>query len=264
MTRIPFGTIALAAGLLVAAPAARAQLACGGTVGKGETVTLTADLGPCDGVESAIIIDSGVLDLGGHTLSCADTNGNGRFSYGLDVRGKNAVVRNGTVTGCIDNVYVAGSKNTVEGITATAAQRYGFYVASTSSKNRIAGNTATGNADDGIQARGAKHTIEGNSASANGEDGIDLTDAKKSKVLNNTSSGNSDDGFEATGTKNTIGGNTSTGNADDGIAVGAGRNKVIGNTSTGNGSTDILSEEPCKKNKFKDNTFVVSPSSCVQ
>jgi parallel beta-helix repeat protein len=264
MTRIPFGTIALAGLVAAAAPAARAQVACGDTIGKGQTVTLTADVGPCDGVESAIIIESGVLDLGGHTLSCADTNGNGRFSYGLDIRGKKAVVRNGTVTGCIDNVYVAGSKHTVEGITATAAQRYGFYVASTSSKNRLAGNTATGNADDGFQARGSKHTIEGNTASANGEDGIDLTEAKKVKVTGNTSSGNSDDGIEATGTRNTISGNTSIGNADDGIAVGDRKNKVTGNTSTGNGSTDILAEEPCKNNKFKDNTFVVSPSSCVQ
>jgi len=264
MTRIPFGTIVLAAGLVAAAaPAVRAQLACGDTIGKGQTVTLTADLGPCDGVESAIVIDSGVLDLGGHTLSCADTNGNEKFSYGLDIRGKNAVVRNGTVTGCIDNVYVAGSKHTVEGITATAAQRYGFYIASTSSKNRLAGNTATGNTDDGFLARGSKHTIEGNSASGNGDDGIDLDQATKIKVTNNTSSGNSDDGIEATGTKNKITGNTATENAEYGIAVGDRKNKVIGNTSTGNGITDIFAAEPCKSNKFKDNTFGTG-SSCVQ
>ena len=263
MTRIPFGTIALAAGLFAVATPVHAQIACGDTIGKGQTVTLTADLGPCDGVESAIIIDSGVLDLGGHTLSCADTNGNGRFSYGLDIRGKKAVVRNGTVTGCIDNVYVAGSRQTVEGITATAAQRYGIYVASTSSKNRIAGNTVTGNAGDGLQARGSKHTIEGNSASGNGEDGIDITQTTKVKVTGNTSSGNADDGFEVTGSKNKVTGNTSTGNGDDGIAVGDRKNKVIGNTSTGNTNTDILAEEPCTNNKFKDNTFGTG-SSCVQ
>jgi parallel beta-helix repeat protein len=261
MTRIPFGTIALAAGLVAAAPV-RAQIACGDTVGKGQTVTLTADLGPCDGVESAIIIDSGVLDLGGHTLSCADTNGNGRFSYGLNLRGKKAVVRNGTVTGCIDDVYVGGSRQTVEGITATAALRYGIYVASTSSKNRIAGNTATANADDGIQVRGAKHTIESNSASTNAEDGIDITQGTKIRITSNTSTNNSDDGIEATGSKNKIVGNTSTGNADDGIAVGIGKNKVIGNTSTGNTDTDILAD-PCESNKFKDNTFGTG-SSCVQ
>jgi len=263
MTRIPFGTIALAAGLAAAAAPARAQIACGDTVGEGQTVTLTADIGPCDGVESAIIIDSGVLDLGGHTLSCADTNGNGRFSYGLDIRGRKAVVRNGTVTGCIDNVYVGGSRQTVEGITATAAQRYGIYVASTSSKNRIAGNTATANTDDGIQVRGSKHTIESNSTSGNAEDGIDLTQTSKVKVTNNTSSANSDSGIEATGTKNKLTGNTSTGNGGVGIGIGDRKNKVIGNTSTGNTGTDIFATEPCKNNKFKDNTFGTG-SSCVQ
>lgn len=265
MNSFRLGTIALAASFVVsAAPAARAQIECGGTIGKGQTVTLTADVGPCDGVESAIIVDSGILDLGGHTLSCSDTNGNGMFSYGIDVRGKQAQIRNGTVTGCLDNVYVDGSKHVVEGVTSTAAMRYGFYVASSSSKNRLAGNTATENADDGIQARGSKHTIESNTATNNGEDGIDLTDSSKVKVTSNTASGNADDGFEATGSKNKLTGNTSTANGDDGIAVGGRKNKAIGNTSTGNGSTDILAEEPCKKNKFKDNTFVVSPSSCVQ
>ena len=92
---------------------------------------------------------------------------------------------------------------------------------------------------------------------------IDVTEGSKIKITNNTSSGNSDDGIEATGTKNKITGNTSTGNADDGIAVGDRKNKVIGNTSTGNGTTDILAEEPCKNNKFKDNTFGTG-SSCVQ
>ena len=265
MNSIRLGTIALAASLVVsAAPAARAQIECGGTIGKGQTVTLTADVGPCDGVESAIIVDSGILDLGGHTLSCSDTNGNGKFSYGIDVRGKKAQIRNGTVTGCIDNVYVDGSKHVVEGVTSTAALRYGFYVASTSAKNRLAGNTANQNADDGIQARGSKHTIEGNSASGNGADGIDVTESSKIKVTSNTSSGNVDDGFEVSGTKNKLTGNTSTANGDDGFSIGDRKNKVIGNTSTGNGSTDIIAEEPCTANKFKDNTFGFSPSSCVQ
>ena len=154
MTRIPFGTIVLAAGLVAAAaPAVRAQLACGDTIGKGQTVTLTADLGPCDGVESAIVIDSGVLDLGGHTLSCADTNENQKFSYGLDIRGKNAVVRNGTVTGCIDNVYVP-ARSTRHHRHRGAALRF---TSPHVSKNRLSGNAATGNTDDGFQARGRAH-----------------------------------------------------------------------------------------------------------
>jgi parallel beta-helix repeat protein len=256
-------TLGLAAGIVVAtAPGARAQLACGGTVGKGQTVTLTGDLGPCDGVESAIIIDSGVLDLGGHTVSCADTNLDGELSYGLDIRGSRAHVRNGTVTGCRDDVYVGGrGRHTVEGITATAAAVYGFYVASSTAKNRLTGNTATSNADDGIQCRGAKNKIEGNVASSNGEDGIDLTEAVKNKISGNTATGNVDDGIEATGTKNKILANTSTANGDYGIGVGGQKNKIVGNTASGNPTADIGGN--CT-NKYKSNTFATSSSGCIR
>ena len=258
-------TLGLAAGLVTAvAPGVRAQVPCGGVVSKGQTVTLTGDVGPCDGVESAIIVDSGVLDLGGRTVSCADSNLDGEVSFGIDVRGKKAEVRNGTVTGCRDNVYVGGTgKHAIEGITATAATVYGFYVASTSAKNRLTGNTATANIDDGFQGRGAKTKFEGNVATNNGEDGIDLTQATKNKIIGNTVSGNVDDGIEATGTKNKILSNTSTANGDFGIAVGDQKNKVIGNTATGNLSADIVGEEPCNNNKFKNNTFGTG-SSCVK
>ena len=258
-------TLALAAGLVAtAAPAARAQVACGDTITKGQAVTLTADVGPCDGVENAIIVDSGILDLGGRTVSCADTNADGDVSYGIYLRGKKAQVRNGTVTGCLDNVWVGGDgKHTAEGITATAAARYGFYGASTSPKNRFSANTATTNGDDGFQVRGSKNRIEGNVASGNGEDGIDLTQATKNKITGNTAANNVDDGIEATGTKNKIIANTSTTNGEYGIAVGAGKNKVIGNTATGNASADIVGQDPCTSNKFKNNTFGTG-SSCVK
>jgi parallel beta-helix repeat protein len=257
-------SVGLAAGVVVAtSPAARAQLNCGDTVAKGQTVTLTADLGPCDGVENAVIIDSGVLDLGGHTVSCADTDGDGDVPDGLYLRGPKARVRNGTVVGCDDNVWVGGGgKHTVENITSTAAVDDGFYVASTTAKNRLTGNTAVSNADDGIECRGKKNKIEGNVVSNNGEDGIDLPDADKNKVIGNTATGNADDGIEATtGTKNKILGNTSTGNGDYGIGVGGDKNKVVGNTASGNGTADIGGN--CT-NKYKNNTFVTSVPSCIK
>jgi parallel beta-helix repeat protein len=264
--------LALAAGLVATASAAHAQVACGDTITKGQTVTLTADVGPCDGVENAIIVDSGILDLGGRTVSCADTNTDGEVPYGIYVRGKKAQVRNGTVSGCLDNVWIGGDgKHTIEGITTTAAEFDGFFVASSSPKNRFTGNTATANKDDGFEVRGSKNTIESNVASNNGEDGIDLPDASKNKVNANTTADNADDGIEATGPKNKITGNTSTGNGVPcapgkscfGIAVGDKKNKVLGNTATGNGTADIVGQEPCTQNKFKDNTFGTG-SSCVK
>jgi len=266
MTRTRLGiALGLAAGVVVAtAPAARAQLACGGTVAKGETVTLTADLGPCDGgsADSAVIID-GILDLGGHTVFCADNNIDGEVPDGLYLRGAKSQARNGTVSNCDDNVYVGGpGKHTVEGITSNGAAEDGFYIASTTAKNRLIGNTSVVNADDGFECRGTKNKIEGNNASGNGEDGIDLPDADKNKVLNNTTTGNADDGIEATtGTKNKILGNTSTGNGDYGIGVGGDKNKVVGNNASGNGTADIGGN--CT-NKYKNNTFVTSVPSCIK
>jgi parallel beta-helix repeat protein len=257
-------TLAVTAAL-AGAPAARADVACGDTIDKGETVTLTADLGPCDGVESAIHVNGGVLDLGGHTVTCADTNGDGDVPYGVDLQGKKAQVRNGTVVGCWYNVWVGGSgKHTVEGVTTTGAVVYGFYVASTSAKSRLAGNTATANGDDGFQVRESpKNTIENNVSSNNGEDGIDLTEASKNRINGNTTANNVDDGIEGTGSKNKYTANTSTGNGDFGIAVGGSKNKVTGNTATGNVTADIIGQDPCTRNKFQNNTFG-SGSSCVE
>jgi len=258
-------TFGLAAGVVVAmAPAARAQLACGDTVPKGQTVTLTADLGPCDGTsdDSAVIIE-GTLDLGGHTVFCGDTSGDGVVPDGIYLRGSKAQVRNGTVRGCDDNVWVGGNgKHTIEGITSTEAVEDGVYVASTSPKNRFTGNTVVSNGDDGFECRGAKNKIEGNTANNNAEDGIDLPDALKNKVTGNTATGNLDDGIDVGGTKNKILANTSTANGQYGIVVADTKNKIIGNTATGNIVADIVGE--CA-NKFKDNTFGPgSASSCVK
>lgn len=259
-------TLGLAAGVVVAmSPLAHAQLACGGTVAKGQTVTLTADLGPCDGTsdDSAVIIE-GILDLGGRTVSCGDTSLDGEVPDGLYLRGSKAQVRNGTVTGCDDNVWVGGNgKHTVQGITSTAAVGDGVYVASTSPKNRLTGNTIVSNGDDGVECRGTKNKIEGNTVNDNAEDGIDLPEADKNKVVGNTTTGNADDGIEATnGTKNKILANTSTANGDYGIGVGGDKNKVVGNTASGNGTADIGGN--CT-NKYKNNTFGTGvPSSCIK
>src|SRR5262245_490968 len=146
------------AGIVLAALAAwtptdaAAQLACGDTVAAGSKVTLTQDIGPCDGMDTAITVDSATLDLGGHTLTCAEINGDGDVPWGIVLSGKKAQVRNGTVVGCYAGVYVDDTgKHRVEGLTVTQSQYDGIYVASDSSKNRIAGNTVVQNGDDGME-----------------------------------------------------------------------------------------------------------------
>jgi parallel beta-helix repeat protein len=266
--RTRFGTpLALAAGLAIAVAAdARAQVNCGDTISKGQTVTLTGDVGPCDdnSEDALIVVDSGVLDLGGHTVTCADANADTELPLGIVLTGKKAQLRNGTVVGCRTNVFFGGSgKHRVEGVTARGAARYGFYFDDGSPKNQVLGNVADANGDDGFQIQSDKNKIENNTSQNGQDDGIDVTQGIKNKITGNTATGNSNSGIEATGSKNKIVGNTATNNGSYGIGVGEKKNKVIGNTATNNGLVDIYGTAPCEQNKFKDNTFG-SGASCVK
>jgi parallel beta-helix repeat protein len=248
----------------MAAPAA-AQVACGDTVGPGGTVTLTADVGPCDGMNTAIIVDSATLDLGGHTLSCTDGNADDDVPYGIVLIGKKAAVRNGTVTGCWHGVVAAGSgKHTVEDVTVTASYQDGVYVPEDSAKNRLSRITAVANLDDGFEIRGAKNAVSSSMAQDNGEDGIDLVDGIANKVTANTSSGNADDGVDVGGVRNKVQGNTVAGNGGVGITVHGARNRIVGNTVTGSGAgVDVLSADGCGSNKWRGNTYGTSAPDCV-
>jgi parallel beta-helix repeat protein len=167
-----------------------AQVACGGTVGPGETVTLTGDLGPCDDVPAAVTVEGGTLDLGGFTIFCADTDGDDRLSVGVELGGTKAQVRNGTVTGCYSGVRVeGGGKAAVTGVTASNNATDGVQIRS--DKNKIKGNTAAGNGDEGFDVLGSRNKITGNTATGNSSDGIDVaSNARKNNVVRNISTGN--------------------------------------------------------------------------
>ncbi len=242
---------------------AAAQAVCEGYVGPGETLVLSADLGPCDGEFEALLVEGGTVDLGGHTVSCADTNGDGVLPYGIVLVGKKAQLRNGTVTGCYHNVMLEDrGRHTVENVTAEGAAVDGFQLHS--SRNRFYGNTALGNGDDGIQIADQKNKLSGNVAQGNVEDGIDVVAGGRHKLSDNAASGNGDDGVDVGGDRNKLVGNESTANADTGIRVGGERNSVLANTATGNGGLDIQGIEPCTANKYRDNVFGQAAGSCVQ
>jgi parallel beta-helix repeat protein len=261
----PVRGAALAAALQVlagnASPAA-AEAVCEGYVGPGETLVLGADLGPCDGEFETLLVESGTLDLGGHTVSCADTNGDGILPYGIVLVGKKAQLRNGTVTGCYHNVILDDQgRHTVENVTAQGALMDGFQLSSP--RNRLYGSSALGNGDDGVQISDLKNKLAGNVAEGNGEDGIDVVDAARNSLTGNAVSGNGDDGVDVFGDRNKLVGNESTANADSGIRVGGARNKVLANTATDNGGYDILGSEPCTSNRYRDNVYGSASGSCM-
>lgn len=248
----------------LAAGRADAQVACGDLLAPGSTTTLTADVGPCDGVDAAIVVDSAILDLGGRTVSCADTNGDGTLSEGVVLLGKNAEVRNGTISGCAYGVDIYGAgKHVVEGLTIVGSEEDGVWVGSDTKKNRFTGNTVSGSGDDGFEVRSAKNTLSGNVVQNNGEDGIDVVEAKANKILQNTSSGNFDDGIDLNGVANKVIGNTAEGNGGYGIAVVGKRNKIVGNSASGSGAGIDIAGSDCSGNVWKKNTIGM-PGACVQ
>jgi hypothetical protein len=179
---------ALAAGAL--ASDAGAQLGCGGVVGPGQQVTLTGNLGPCDDVPQVVTVNGGRLDLGGFTISCADTDGDNALPTAVELDGKKSRLTNGTVTGCYNGVTVAGSgKHTVQGVTATGNANDGMQVQSNG--NKIVGNTAAANGDEGFEVLGNKNKLVRNVSTGNDSDGIDVdSDARGNKIQQNQATGN--------------------------------------------------------------------------
>jgi hypothetical protein len=263
--------------MLVVLPAhAGAQLACGATVGKREKVTLTADVGPCDGDSgstAAIVVDGGTLDLGGRTVTCADANLDGEVPQGVILFGKKSKVMNGSVVGCMNCVGLGGTvgcmncvglggtgKHLVSGVTVQGCLDDGVDVTSDASKNKLVDVTATQNASDGVQVGSDKNKLTNVAARGNGQDGIDLeSTADKNKLANVVAEGNADDGLEIGGDKNKVKTIAANGNGDTGIDFDGVKNKVSGGSAQSNLGVDVAD---CGGNKLAGVTFTTATSDC--
>jgi len=250
----------LALVVLLLSGSAFAQVSCGSTIGKGEKVTLTADLGPCDGVGAALVVDSGTLDLGGFAVGCADTDADGDLPQGVVLVGRKAKLMNGSVVGCSNGVGLAGSgKHRVQGVTVMTSADDGIDVA-VGDKNRLVGNTSSSNGSDGIYLRTSKNKLSGNVTSGNAEDGIDVpSSGAKNKITRHRAEGNADSGVEVGGTKNKITLPTATANGGDGILLGGSKNKLRGGVSTGNGEFDL---EGCGGNSVMKLSYATASPDC--
>jgi hypothetical protein len=257
--------ILIAATLLAFVPGlSRAQLGCGATVGKKQKVTLTADVGPCDGnsgSDAAIVVEGGTLDLGGRTVVCADGNLDGDVPQGIILLGKKSKVMNGTVTGCMNCLGLGGSgKHVVSGVTVQGCLDDGVDVAGDANKNKLSDITATQNVSDGVQVGTDKNKLTNVSARGNGEDGIDLeSGSDKNKLTNVQGDGNVDDGLEIGGDKNKVKTISANGNGDTGIDFDGAKNKVSGGTAQSNLGVDLAD---CAGNKIVGVTFGTGTPDC--
>ena len=252
--------LALAATLVAATPAL-AQVDCGATIAKKQKVTLAGNLGPCDGVDAALVVDSGTLDLGGYTVSCADLDGDGDLPQGIVLFGKKAKVMNGTVVGCSNGVGLAGDgKHVVSGMTVLESADDGIDVVPGADKCKIKDSTAMRNADDGIQLRSDKNKLVGNVASENGDDGYDLwSSAERNKVADARAERNGATGLLVDGSKNTLARITATANRTVGIDLAGTQNRVRGGVAQTNATYDLAG---CPGDKVQKLSYETAAPDC--
>lgn len=227
---------------------AGAGLACGGVVGPGQTVTLTANIGPCASGTgtAAVTVDSGTLDLGGFEVTCDTVDP----VDGIVLAGAGAVVINGTVRDCSRGIVVGGTgKHRVSDMNVHTSVGDGLEVLEGSDKNKLAALGSFDNGGDGIQIDGDKNGLTGCTAS-NNDDGVEV-DGDKNKVRDCVTLGN-DDGFDIDGDKNKLSANNAEGNADGYIVGGVG-NKLVGNAATNN---DVVGMELNDGSKATKNTVM--------
>ena len=237
---------------LAFAVSAAAQVVCGTTIGKGEQLTLTEDLGPCDNDDAAaLIVDSGTLDLGGRTVTCADTDIDGDLPQGVVLFGKKSRVTNGTIVGCSNGVGLGGSgKHLVQDVTITGSADDGVDILSDSVKNKLIGVTAQDSASDGIYVRSDKNKLTDATASGNAGDGIELAEgADKNKLLRASAGANGNNGIEVNGSKNKLTDCTANENGSSGMDLGGAKNKVRGGSAAANVLFDL---DDCTGNSVKD------------
>jgi hypothetical protein len=246
--------------VLLVPVAAQAQIACGATIAKGEHVALDQDLGPCDGVDAAVTIDGGSLDLGGHTIVCADLDQDGELPMGVVLVGRRSKLSNGAVVECANGVAAAGrGRHRVKDVTTSFNQDDGFDLLPEADRTRLTGVVAIFNGDDGIQVRSDRSRIMDATATANGRDGVDLwSSAERTKVVRVATVSNGDAGVLVEGARNDLVETVSSLNVI-GIDLDGAQNRVRGGTSDGNGSYDLAN---CAGDRVKEMTFTTATPDC--
>jgi len=234
-------------------------LLCGAVLGPGGTFTLNADVGPCDDDSgpAAIVVISATLDLKGHTVSCQDFDWDG-VPDGIVLLGQGARVKNGTVAGCAEGVWVLGAgKNTVENIDAHSSTYDGIHV--DSSRNTVKGNITHNNGEDGVHIDSDNNRVEHNSSYSNDDDGFDIDGGLgKNQLFSNWAGWNDDDGFDVDTDDNRLSDNTASWNRHGFDVDGGDLNVLQSNWATHNLEGIIVADTSKNQvlgNTVTDNTY---------
>ena len=166
---------------------------CGDTIGPKppNVVRLQADIGPCTTEPALTIIGPITVDLKDFTIWCEDGTTNG-----IVLEGSRAVIKRGTISGCLTGVTInGGERQVLNRITVQDSTADGVVV--NSNKARITRSTATGSALVGFRIRGNNSVARTNTAIGNAQGFLD--EGTANKLISNTALGNTDDSFVTEG-----------------------------------------------------------------
>jgi hypothetical protein len=240
---------------------ASAQVACGALLRRGEKVTLTADVGPCDGVDAAILVDGGSLDLGGRTVTCADLDGDGDVPIGIVLLGRKATLRNGTIVGCSNGLGLGGDgRHRVTGITARGSADDGVDAIPGADRCRLVDVVAVQNGDDGIQLRSDRNRLVRSVTAENADDGLEVWESgDRNALVEPRSERNGDEGLLLLGARNKVAKPAANDNGAIGIDLTGVANKVTGGSAASNGAYDLAN---CDGDRVRKTTFTTATPDC--
>jgi hypothetical protein len=224
-------TLAAIGGSLAVATPARAQLACGGTVGPGGTFVLADDLdcrddpacetpGSCS--PALTVVGNAVLDLNGKTVTCSSGDDDG-----IVLEGTAGVVRDGTVALCFDGVRLAGTgRHVVRRVVALRSKSDGFQVES--GGNRLEEDVADTSLRNGFNVSGGDgNQLLRNVATRTGRfNGFNVSGSRDNLLRYNVASANAVNGFNVSSAGNRVLDGIAFANGGRGIAVNGDQNVV--------------------------------------
>lgn len=217
---LTYSLVALGAWLFLVAEAS-AQISCGDVIRPGEKVKLQGNVGPCTAATGGItVIGPATLDLNGFSVTCVLQVDPKDAPQGIVLAGEKVKLKNGTVAGCQDGVFVSGAgrhkvigvsaafngftgfivssdRNVVKGSRAIQNRRHGFFV--WGERNILKKNLSEENDDNGFHVRGSGHRIIKNEALFNRDPGffVEYNAGEPNRILRNLASQNYYEDFES-------------------------------------------------------------------
>ena len=255
-------TAGLLAGMTFSTPA-HAQLRCGDIVGPREKVVVRQNLPICDDSTGGItVVGPATLDLGGHTVTCLDLNGNGTVPVGIRMVGDRAKVKNGNVTGCSTGVVLDGNgRHRLERVN-TGSNAAGITIFS--DRNVVRKTLARDNTFSGYFVQGDRNNLQHNRADGNTGNGFNVF-GNQNRLTKNVSVGSKQPGSQlsgsgfniAVGERNILTRNTALLNDRHGFKLSiTSKNKLLQNEAEQNGMSGITTRTSTAQNTLMRNTAV--------